>query len=433
MSIYTEAVGSIIDDRYYIERYLGEGNFGVVFQAEQRIFNVFFRKVALKVFKEDKATPEAASKTFADAILLAKVIDGNRGLEGVRHLTHIYDIGLFRDLSNRGFVAMELVDGGDLQQKIKRLRAPLPTVQALHIMKQICKGLGVLHGYQTSDGERSPIVHRDLKPGNILMDKERNVKIADFGLAVALDKILGDAANAGTIHCQAPESFDRFSNDARSDVYSLGLIFYEMLTQIHPFEDAGTQYADRETPKYVKAQVKARKRFEKDRRPPSALNVALRQEKALDEIVMRCLSYYPGERYGDAIELLEAIEGLEKDRAPAKRPPDIDEEIELLMNKGIFYRDDEKDYAQAMAMLKSAQEKAIFHNRDRFLPQLCFAIGRCYFRMQKLTDAVKCYNEGLKRQPLGKYFRELADVYRAANQVRLANLKEEEGKKYRWE
>ena len=119
MNIRTDIIDSTIDDRYYIKHFLGEGGFGMVFNAEHRIFDTFFRNVALKVFKEGKVTTETAKETFNDAIILAKIIDQNRDQEGCRYLVHVFDIGILKDLDYRGYVSMEYIKAMKLVQSVK--------------------------------------------------------------------------------------------------------------------------------------------------------------------------------------------------------------------------------------------------------------------------------------------------------------------------
>lgn len=428
MNIRTDIIDSTIDDRYYIKHFLGEGGFGMVFNAEHRIFDTFFRNVALKVFKEGKVTTETAKETFNDAIILAKIIDQNRDREGCRYLVHVFDIGILKDLDYRGYVSMEYIPGGDLHNYMKQRHCPVPIDSALNYMEQICKGLSVLHC------QDNPFIHRDLKLANLLFtdSKKGQIKIVDFGLATAVDKILGDASNAGTIHCQAPESFDNFSNDPRSDVYSLGLIFYEMLTQHHPFEEVGRHIYKENKLAYMLLQAEARKTFVKDGKPPSKFNLTVAKIGGLDDLIMKCLDFYPGNRFSDASSLLKSIEKIKNGQKQKERPKSTDETITDSITEGKFYLE-KSNYEQALMILEDTYKKIISHKKEKTFPELFFTLGKAYFKTGNNIEAIKKYQEGLRIKPLGKYFNELAEIYNCIKKPNLAGIMKKKAKDFPWE
>ena len=407
--------------------------------VEHRIFEVFFREVALKIFKEGKVNRVTAKETFADAIILGQILDQNREQEACRHLVFVYDIGLLRDLEGQGFVAMEYVSGGDLSRKLRRGKYPLPLREALDYLKQICLGLTLLHRHGEGDNNVQPIIHRDLKPGNILLTRTGTVKIGDFGLAILTDKILKDAANAGTICCQAPESFDPGSNDPRSDIYSLGLILYEMLTRKHPFHDVGMEFSEEQRGEYLLAQSRARKEFDKSKKAPSEIYQEMKHLKGLEQLVpqvdgmvMKCLSYFPGDRYQDAAELLEALQNLESTADFPRKVLSPEEEVQGLLEKGRYYLERQQT-GEALEYLEQALKIAVDYRLTAKFPDLYFALGQTYFQTGNCSQAIKQYTEGLKMKPQRKYCLELAKIYRTLNNPGLAQAKEEECRKYPWE
>jgi|GEM_PF-1810594 len=425
-------VEKTLDDRYYIKRYLNEGNFGMVFLAEQRIFDTAFRTLALKIFKEKKITRATARPVFTDSIMIARLIDRNRDQSGCNHLVHIFDIGILKDLEQQGYIAMEYLDS-DLNRSIKDRSYPFAIDEAESLIKQLCMGLSVLHGNKDEASDPQPIVHRDLKPANVMFDSRNSiVKIADFGHTVTLDKILHRAANAGTIHCQAPESFDRGTIDTRADVYSLGLIFYEMLTLKHPFESIGDEHIETDRDKYIQMQREARYAFEKDRVKgwnfPSTHNIALKSQEKLESIIMKCLSYCPEDRFADAKQLLQAIEDLEEKKTSTK-PISFKDKIRQRIGKGQFFLDQNKN-TEALAELSAAFDEAQSCKIADLFPELYFSLGQAYFKCGNLGEAIKKYNEGLKIKTSRRRFLELANIYRKAGNETLALQKEREAKKY---
>ncbi len=425
-----------LDERYYVTDYLGEGSFGRVYRAEHRIFDVFFREVALKIFKEGKVNRVTAPETFADAILLAQILDRNRDQEACRYLIFVYDIGLLRDLEGQGFVAMQYVSGGDLSRKLRRGRYPLPLTEALGYLKQICQGLTLLHRHTDGENKLQPIIHRDLKPGNILLTREGTIKIGDFGLAILTDKILKDAANAGTICCQAPESFDSGSNDPRSDIYSLGLIFYEMLTRQHPFHDVGLEFSENQRGEYLLAHSRARREFDRSRKPPSEIYQEMKRLRGLeqlvpqvDAIVMKCLNYFPGDRYADAAELLEALNRLESQAEAPRQIQSPEEEVRRLLEKGRYYLE-RQQAAQSLEYLNEALRTAVNYRLEARFPDLYFALGQAFFQTGDYNQAIKKYTEGLRIKPQRQHCLELAKIYRALNNPGMARAKEAECRQY---
>jgi serine/threonine protein kinase len=230
--------GCLLAGRYQLEHCLDEGNFGAVYRARHLAYGVELRPVAVKVAKRAMSDHEAR-RMFGDALLMASLSDATPDAVLRQHFVTVYDAG--RDeagpLAGRPFLVMELVQGGSLKSCLKA--GPFPLKRALDYFDQILTALAFMHG---SHGH-SPIVHRDLKPANILVSRPQNapdvLKISDFGLAVEVGELLGWVASGGDLAYLAPESFSHEICSPQSDVYMLGLIFYEMLAGEHPFKEVG--------------------------------------------------------------------------------------------------------------------------------------------------------------------------------------------------
>jgi len=208
-------IGSILDDRYEILEIIGEGGMALVFKARDLRLN---RYVAVKIMREDLMDDEEfRSRFYAEAHAVAMLSNQN--------IVAVYDVSQNPDIE---YIVMELVDGITLRQYMDR-RGALAWREVLHFSTQIARALAHAH-------ERG-IVHRDIKPQNVMMFRDGTAKVADFGIAALENEIYENNGQAiGSIHYIAPEQAKGENPDARSDLYSLGVVMYEMLTGKKPYE-----------------------------------------------------------------------------------------------------------------------------------------------------------------------------------------------------
>jgi len=306
---------AFLENRYRLTKYLAEGGFGAVFAANQEVMGHYVRQVAIKITKATFVTPNQAGEILADAIILARVIDEIQGSEAKRFLVRVYDMGVLKQHEQRGFIVMEFVSGRSLQYRMKHYPR-MPKDMCLRYMRQICTGLSAMHSLE------EPVIHRDLKPENVLLTKSDEVRIVDFGLAARIENLYGYVEGAaGTEGYMSPETSIRQESNCASDVYSLGVMMYEMLTGEHPFKHLIPP------PRLSEEQRRQWLFKEKQRnspKPPSRLNNTVGD---LDSVIMRCLHFNDYERYPNATELLKALD--QPDNKIPKRERLLTEGLEL--------------------------------------------------------------------------------------------------------
>ena len=207
-------IGKMLDNRYELLEVIGSGGMAVVYKAKCHRLN---RLVAVKVLKSDLAEDADFRRRFRDESQAVAMLSHP-------NIVSVYDV-------SRGeteYIVMELIDGITLKQYMEK-RGQLNWREALHFITQIMKALSHAH----SRG----IIHRDIKPQNIMVLRDGSVKVADFGIAC-----LANSANTltqealGSVHYMSPEQARGDRTDARSDIYSAGVVLYEMLTGRLPFE-----------------------------------------------------------------------------------------------------------------------------------------------------------------------------------------------------
>jgi serine/threonine-protein kinase len=208
--------GTIFAGRYQVIEELGHGGMGKVYKVFDKETN---SKVALKLIKPEVSADKNTIERFRNELKVARDISH-------KHICRMYDLGREADSY---FITMEYVSGEDLRGLIRRTKR-LDIGTAISIAKQVCEGLAEAH--------RVGVVHRDLKPSNIMIDREGDAKIMDFGIARSLRTkgITGPGVVIGTPEYMSPEQVDGKEADQRADLYSLSIILYEMMTGTVPFE-----------------------------------------------------------------------------------------------------------------------------------------------------------------------------------------------------
>jgi len=278
-------VGTVIRDTYVVDKFLGRGAFGSVYQVRHR----FMGLQAVKVFEH--ASPQVSRDgLIAEAAILASLNHPN--------LVRIFEANrLDEGLGGNIYIAMEHVSGGTLFQVVEHA-VRLQTISAIKVGVQLAEGLSVAHSY------RPPIVHRDITLQNILVSDFSShgtpqVKLADFGLAQHVHPESQMASVAGTIEYLPPEAADGYYT-TRSDVYSLGIVLYRLLTGVYPYPLGNNR--DLSTRVGVRSAITRRR---DPPAPPSEFRLGI--PKALDDIALQALAPEPANRYANAAQLRDSL------------------------------------------------------------------------------------------------------------------------------
>ena len=259
--------GSYLINRYEIIMKIGSGGMADVYKAKDHVLN---RLVAIKVLNQEYST---------DATFVKKFRVEAQSAAGLSHpnIVNVYDVG---EDDGVYFIVMELVQGITLKNYID-MKGKLDIREALNISVQIASGLSAAH--------ENRIIHRDIKPQNIIMSRDGKVKVTDFGIAKVADSTTVTTTAAGTVHYISPEQARGGYSDERSDIYSLGITMYEMVTGRVPFEG--------ETNVAV-----ALMHIQSEITPPRQLEPSI--PVSFEKIILKCTQKKPERRYASARELI---------------------------------------------------------------------------------------------------------------------------------
>ena len=265
--------GKILGNRYEIIEKVGNGGMATVYKATDLVLK---RYVAVKILRDEFTTDEEFIKRFeTEAQSAARLVHAN--------IVSIFDVGIDNGIY---YIVMELIQGKTLKEIIVAERGPLPWKWSVNVAIQIASALEMAH--------RNNIIHRDIKPHNIIITEDGIAKVTDFGIAKAVSNstITAFGTTIGSVHYFSPEHARGGYTDAKSDIYSLGVVMYEMVTGKVPF--------DADTPVSV-----ALKHMQEDPVPPIELNPHL--PEAVNKIILKALKKDPMLRYQTATELLQDL------------------------------------------------------------------------------------------------------------------------------
>ena len=277
--------GQKINDRYEIVKSIGEGGMANVYLAVDLILN---RKVAIKILRGDLANDEKFIRRFQREALAASSLSHP-------NIVEMYDVG--EDNGNY-YIVMEYIEGKTLKQLLKK-RGHLTVGEAVDIMLQITDGM--VHAHD------SYIIHRDLKPQNIMIQEDGQIKITDFGIAMALNSTQLTQTNSvmGSVHYLPPEQASGKGSTIKSDIYSMGILFYELLTGVLPFKgDNAVEIALKQMKEAI----------------PSVRKQNPNIPQSVENIIIRATAKNPKNRYNDTREMYNDLKTcLDKDRQNVDR------------------------------------------------------------------------------------------------------------------
>src|SRR5262247_91622 len=264
--------GAMLAGRYRIVGLLGKGGMGEVYKAEDLKLKQI---VALKFLPESIALDGGMLARFHNEVRIARQV-------AHPNVCRVYDIGEVEGLS---FLSMEFIDGEDLSSLLRRI-GRLPGDKAVELGRQMCAGLAAAH--------EAGVLHRDLKPANVMIDGRGKARITDFGLAIVSEELRGEEVIAGTPAYMAPEQLTGKEVTQRSDIYSLGLVLYELFTGKRVFEAKSIQ-------ELIALHEKST--------PPTPSSHVKDIDPLAERVILRCLEKDPKARPASALQVALALPG----------------------------------------------------------------------------------------------------------------------------
>src|ERR1044072_5877554 len=265
--------GDVLAERYRVVGLLGRGGMGEGFRADDLKLK---QPVALKFLPEAFSSDGAALARFYQEVSVARQVSH-------RHVCRVYDVG---EAEGSHFISMEYVRGESLSSLLKRI-GRLPEDKAVETARQLCAGLAAVHD--------AGVLHRDLKPANVMIDERGDVRITAFGIAALASDALARGSLAGTPAYMSPEHLAGRELTTRSDVYSLGLVLYELFTGHKAFEASSL-------PELLKLR-------QSDTHPSSPSSHVKDLDPLVERVIFRCLERDPGARPASALQVAATLPG----------------------------------------------------------------------------------------------------------------------------
>jgi hypothetical protein len=265
--------GAILAERYRIVGLLGRGGMGEVYRADDLKLG---QAVALKFLPDHLMSDGAALARFHREVRVARQVSH-------KNVCRVYDIG---EIDGRHFLSMEYIKGEELSSLLRRI-GRLPADKAVQLARQICAGLAAAHD--------AGVLHRDLKPANVMIDGDGNARILDFGLAGLTEEFGDDELAAGTPAYMAPEQLEGKEQTVRTDIYSLGLVLYELFTARKAFAAA------------TLGELIALRRS--DTTPTSPTSIIKDLDPLVEKVIDRCIQKDPALRPASALQVAAALPG----------------------------------------------------------------------------------------------------------------------------